>query len=487
MIRVCTAALYHVRYHGACRNAPLYHGEGTVDGIESGFAKGSRPDFSRPRSGPARRCHLIPSAPQGRRPHHEAGVVTTTADAVRARPGAKAKNDRRLRPRGSGGVYPVRDDVWRVDVEARRDPETGRRRRSSKYVYGSREDAELALANLRVNASQQRRPVPRSKRRSMRTVFELYLGDAQAGKVQLAPKTLVTSRSAANTMCKQRLADGRLFADIRPERLTWEDVEDLYATMKSSGLGADWIRRCATVLNRTLDYAKKHKVVDANPCSDAARPRTVRTKPYSPSRKDVDRLMATVRAYEKDGVKDEELADALEVIKGTGMRKGEFLALWVGNIDLRKSEIHVAWAVEDGGPGVGIVRMPTKKADWRDVPMVGPVRQAIERQLDRRRQLRGDDPRDNEYVFPRNLDGTEPIRPDSFSDRLSEARGASKLTFLDLRHYVATKMLDGGVPYRVVADLLGNSEVTLRLHYDGRTNLGKREAMSVLENDGLEE
>jgi integrase len=68
-----------------------------------------------------------------------------------------------------------------------------------------------------------------------------------------------------------------------------------------------------------------------------------------------------------------------------------------------------------------------------------------------------------------------------------EARGASKLTFLDPRHYVATKMLDAGVPYRVVADHLGNSEVTLQLHYDGRTNLGKRQAMSVLEDDELEE
>jgi hypothetical protein len=34
---------------------------------------------------------------------------------------------------------------------------------------------------------------------------------------------------------------------------------------------------------------------------------------------------------------------------------------------------------------------------------------------------------------------------------------------------------------RTVADLLGNSETTLRLHYDGRTDTGKREAVSVLD------
>jgi len=63
-------------------------------------------------------------------------------------------------------------------------------------------------------------------------------------------------------------------------------------------------------------------------------------------------------------------------------------------------------------------------------------------------------------------DGTKPIRPDSLSDRLAEARGHSNVTLQDLLHYVATTMLDAGVPYRTVADLLGNSEVTLRLPYD---------------------
>jgi hypothetical protein len=41
-------------------------------------------------------------------------------------------------------------------------------------------------------------------------------------------------------------------------------------------------------------------------------------------------------------------------------------------------------------------------------------------------------------------------------------------------------MLDAGVPYRTVVDLLGSSEVTLRLHYDVRTETGKRDAVKAL-------
>jgi hypothetical protein len=38
-------------------------------------------------------------------------------------------------------------------------------------------------------------------------------------------------------------------------------------------------------------------------------------------------------------------------------------------------------------------------------------------------------------------------------------------------------MLDAGESYRTVADVLGDSEATLRLHYDGRTGIEKRKAI----------
>jgi hypothetical protein len=41
--------------------------------------------------------------------------------------------------------------------------------------------------------------------------------------------------------------------------------------------------------------------------------------------------------------------------------------------------------------------------------------------------------------------------------------------------------MDAGESYRTVADILGNSEATLRLHYDGRTGVDKRKAVTALE------
>ena len=80
------------------------------------------------------------------------------AQAVKSRPrtrsasptGTKVKPDKRR----DGGVRLVHEGLWRVDVEVNRDPVTGRRRRVSRQVRGSRQDAELALSRLRILESR---------------------------------------------------------------------------------------------------------------------------------------------------------------------------------------------------------------------------------------------------------------------------------------------------------------------------------------------
>ena len=86
-------------------------------------------------------------------------------------------------------------------------------------------------------------------------------------------------------------------------------------------------------------------------------------------------------------------------------------------------------------------------------------------------------------MFAGSSDGTAPHRPDTFSDRWAAARGTSTVTLQHVRHCSATAMHDAGESFRTVADILGNSENTLRLHYDGRVDVGKRRAIAALEGD----
>jgi integrase len=369
----------------------------------------------------------------------------------------------------------VRDGVWRVDVEIGRDAVTGRRRRVARVIHGTREDAEIALARLKVADHEKRLPRGGSNARSVRAAFQLYLQAVDSGLIELAPATVVTSRSASKRMCSTELADGRTFGDIRLSRLNWSDIESLYSAMRAGGHGPAWIRRCATVLTRTLEMARKRGLIDANPSKDAARPRTVRSKPFAPTSVEVRELLAAA------AVRDAEITDVAVVLASTGVRRGELLAIrWV-DVDLDGAELHVSAAITDGGRGVGVVRKSTKRSDWRDVPLTSAAVDAFRRQAVRRWELGGTQPPGSEYVFPAGVDGSVPMRPDVLSNRWAAARGTSEVNLQDLRHYAATAMLDAGESYRTVADLLGNSESTLRLHYDGRTDVGKRKAIAALE------
>lgn len=377
------------------------------------------------------------------------------------------------RPKGSGGVVSVRDGVWRVDIEISRDPVTGRRRRVSRRVRGTRGDAEAALAALRVADHQGRARRPGTSARTVGAALDAYVADMESGIIEVAPKTVVTTRSARNTMSRTVLSDGRTFGSIRLSQLGWEVIEDLYRSMARSGLQAPWVRRCATVLTQALDRARKHHLIDHNPARDARRPRLVRSKPRAPEREQVEQVLA--RLVEADP----EVADAVVIFACTGMRLGELLGLRWGEVELDQSYVHLAWAISDGGKGVGLVRKELKRSDWRDVPLLDAAIDALRRQAARGRERFGIDPAPGHYVFPGR--GPDlPHRPDSFGDRFAQARGSSAITSLQLRHYVATTMLDAGEDYRTVADILGNSEITLRLHYDGRTNLNKRRALDAL-------
>ena len=179
--------------------------------------------------------------------------------------------------------------------------------------------------------------------------------------------------------------------------------------------------------------------------------------------------------------RDAEATDAVVLLASTGARKGELLAIRWADVDLDSAEVHISAAISDGGRGVGVVRKPTKRSDWRDVPLTSAAVDALRRQAARRGEVSGVQPASSEYVFPAGIDGSVPMRPDALSNRWAAARGGSELKLQHLRHFAATAMLDAGESYRTVADILGNSESTLRLHYDGRTDVGKRRAIVALE------
>jgi integrase len=353
--------------------------------------------------------------------------------------GTKQNEGTRVRAKGSGGIIDLGEGKWKIDIEIGRDPITKRRRRVARHVLGTREDAEIALARLRV-ADHEKRLQGGTRARSAGAALDQYIREVESGFSELEPQTIVTCRSAAKKMRTTELADGRMFGSILLSRLNWRDVEALYEAMRSSGSGADWVRRSATVLTQALELARRKGLVSSNPAKGAA------------------------------------------LLIATGMRRGELLALRWSDINWAHEELHVNKSLSDGGRGVGIVVKSTKRSDWRDVPLTKSALNALRKHRDQLPEPRPTDLADR-FVFTIDPLGKTPMRPDRFTDRWDVARGASTVKLQELRHFAATSMLDAGESYRTVAEILGNSENTLRLHYDGRTDVGKRKAVQALEFD----
>jgi hypothetical protein len=89
---------------------------------------------------------------------------------------------KRVRGTCGCGIVAIRDGVWRVDVEVKRDPLTGQRRPVSRTVYGTREEAEVTLARLRVAGHENRLAIVGTRARSVDAVFEIYQQSSAGGR-----------------------------------------------------------------------------------------------------------------------------------------------------------------------------------------------------------------------------------------------------------------------------------------------------------------
>ena len=139
------------------------------------------------------------------------------------------------------------------------------------------------------------------------------------------------------------------FGAIALNRLTWQDVEELFAAMRHGGAGADWVRRCATVLFRGLDLARNRGLL---------RPRTRPRMPFRPrttpnqtarpnSRGEVQQLLAAARDH---GPRVRRCV-ILILVSHRNAEGGVARADVARRRFSTREEIHVDAAITDGGPG----------------------------------------------------------------------------------------------------------------------------------------
>lgn len=343
-----------------------------------------------------------------------------------------------------------RGDAWRVHVYLGRDAETGKQRYFTRTVRGTKRDAETACAKLVAEAARGEHGETAAG--TVRELLDRWVAHIEPN---VSPSTLAAYRIYLDKWILPALGSKKL------DRLRPDDLDRFYGSMRDS-LSAASIRKTHTILRSALGQAMKWRMIASNPAASATPPRVEKAPIKPPDPRDVARLLAAADE------RDPELGLFLRLAAVTGARRGELCGLRWSDLDVATGQLLIERSVVKGTNDVVVKRTKTNRD--RRLALDSATVNALVAQRDRaeaRARECGSVLADGAYVFARDVEGQQPWRPDSGATgrfmKLRDSLDLGDIRLHDLRHYVATRLLDAGIPVREVSERLGHASATTTL------------------------
>jgi integrase len=360
-------------------------------------------------------------------------------------------------------VIRKRRDGLQVQVYAGRDPLTGRKRYVSQQVPGqtktSIRQAKQVEARLLEEVGTGRHKGSRS--RTMAELLERWL-EWRPTVRPIAPTTISSYRAAMDRYILPAL--GKL--PVR--QVDAATLDAFYANLRTRGgkdcrpLKASTVHEVHAVLSGVLKQAVVWGWIGHNPAKQATAPAVEKPDVQPPSAEDAARLLATAMN------ESPELGLFLRLAVVLGARRGELCSLRWPDIDFDHGQVLIAG---------NVVRVPRQALVHKDTKTHAKRRVAVgPGTLDLLRAHRVAQAKQalacgatlpvGAYVFSHVPDGTKPIDPDGISHRflrLARRLGVN-CRLHDLRHFMVTQLVAGGVDWRTVSGRAG--------HADGHMTLG---------------
>jgi integrase len=353
------------------------------------------------------------------------------------------------------GSLRKRGNSWEFRAYAGTDPETGKRHWVSATVKGSRRAAQQELAELVSRVDYPRRMT------SQATVAKLLIDWFDAVSPNWSPTTASQTKSVINHHLIPRLGHLPL------QRLRTENIDALYGELQRSGgpngraLTASTVHRIHVVLHRALEQALRWEWLWVNPASHASPPSCEPAPVRPPSPDEIVRLLRHVSTI------DLAFHAFLSLAVSTGARRSQITALRLGEVDLENGQIGFIQALLDakGGP---VLRSTKTKRTYRvdldancleiltnHIARAKARADAAELEMDR-----------SSFVFSDDPAGVTPWKPNSVTKQFIKYRTAVKLNcrLHDLRHFMATTMLNAGVPITTVSARLSHARTSTTLN-----------------------
>ena len=332
---------------------------------------------------------------------------------------------------------------YRIFAELPRDPKTGKRRRLTKTVRGTRKDAERARLELMIEADNPREPITLED-----FFYTLYLPDA---KTRLRPNTCHGYE--------------RKFSLLKPlwSKLLSKITPLAVKTFLDSVNGQNRKFQAYKMLKQVLARAVRWDLLDSNPCSRVDVPKIEK---YRPEVLNTDGVRAYLSAFEGTF-----LFPCILIAIGGGLRRSELAALlWDdikpdGTLTVSRAVTSVAGKPHDD--------KPKTQFSERTIHLPSSIMEKLEPL------------RQNGMPLVTDSNGN-PMNPDNISKYYKEIRDTlpedvPRIPLKNLRHTSLTLALESGADLLAVSRRAGHSNVAITSAYYLRPDesLDKKTAASM--------
>ena len=294
------------------------------------------------------------------------------------------------------------------------DPLTGRRLTRYRSFKGTKREAEAELTRLKAGADRGDHIDP------SKTTLAQFLDRWEAwAATQVAAKTHERYLELAAHHVRPHLGNAPI------QRLRTVSFAELYGKLQrpkpdGAGLAPRTVGHVHRLLHRQFGHAVKWGIISTNPLAAAEPPRVPHTE--------IDILTPTQIKMVLDALRGKPLYRVAVVALGTGMRRGELVALRWRDVDFDAGMIRVERSLEQTSAGLQF-KQPKTKAGRRAVAIpktiVAELREHWKEQQETRLALGIGRATDEDLVFPRPDAGPWP--PDSLTTAWQKTVAAMKL------------------------------------------------------------
>ncbi|GAB7180187.1 tyrosine-type recombinase/integrase [Kitasatospora sp. Ki12] len=273
-------------------------------------------------------------------------------------------------------------------------------------------------------------------------------------KEELAPNTYAGYEACVERDLIPAFGHYRL-PDLRPKH-----IERWIAAQRKAKRGKVTVYRIVSILRNALNAAVRAWGLRYNPAKHSvpARPRAAERTCWTPDE---------AAAFLQPGAEQyaDQLTDLFEVMLGTGMRRGEVLALHWSDVHLMDRKLYVRWTLAAIDNGKTHLREPKTEASRAWISLSPRVMAALHRHtLQMNAHPEG---RLEGLVFARP--GGTP-RPQWVLDQLRKRTaelGLPKIGLYDLRHTAASIMIAEGIPLAIVSKTLRHATLATTINLYG--------------------